>query len=291
MKEYLCLLLIVLPILANAQTSGGQIRRPSTPKTTFQKPSAKKTPVKKRVRQSSTPSKTEPTIETLEIIPIQDASIDGRNVSEEAKSKKLQTVIYTVDGELYMANYSEIDETQSWGPLYVLDQKEQPESKSEYASITLNCSWEFQNTFDEEVGPAPVTIQMVKKDDGVNYMITINNGHIIVYQGFVSSTTLPSSSSNSDSSDEIQPIAIDRLAKYNVVVATYSVLANAQGECQRLRNQGWGAQIYLDSKMYRVLMVGMNDEPEAVLYRDHARKTYPNAYIMSVDNGRTYKYE
>ena len=90
----------------------------------------------------------------------------------------------------------------------------------------------------------------------------------------------------------IQPIPMSSLAKYNIVVATFSILGNAQGLCQSLRDKGWGAQIYLESSnMYRVLMVGMSDEPEAILYRDNARNTYPNAWIMCVDNGRTFKYE
>lgn len=90
----------------------------------------------------------------------------------------------------------------------------------------------------------------------------------------------------------IQPISISSLATYNVVVGTFSILSNAQGLCQTLRNEGWGAQIYLDlSNMYRVLMVGSDQEPEAVLYRNHARDTYPNAWILKIENGREYRYE
>ena len=93
-------------------------------------------------------------------------------------------------------------------------------------------------------------------------------------------------------SPAIQPIPMSGLATYNVVTNTFSILENAQGACQKLRNEGWGAQIYLDSSnMYRVLMVGTNQEPEAVLYRNHARQTYPNAWILKIDNGREFKYE
>ena len=85
----------------------------------------------------------------------------------------------------------------------------------------------------------------------------------------------------------IQPISKSDLAIYNVVVSTYSILANAQGLCQKLREKGWGAQIYLDAKnMYRVLLVGSDQEPEALMYRNHARQTYPDAWILKIENGQ-----
>lgn len=90
----------------------------------------------------------------------------------------------------------------------------------------------------------------------------------------------------------IQPISKSDLAIYNVVVCTYGILANAQGACQKLRDEGWGAQIYLDSKkMYRVLMVGTDQEPEALVYRNHAKQTYPDAWILKIENGQEMKYQ
>lgn len=90
----------------------------------------------------------------------------------------------------------------------------------------------------------------------------------------------------------IQPIPMSSLAKYNVVISTYAILSNAQGSCQKLRDEGWGAQIYLDgSNHYRVLMVGISDEPEAILYRNYARQTYPDAWILKIENGHESKYE
>ena len=85
----------------------------------------------------------------------------------------------------------------------------------------------------------------------------------------------------------IQPISKSDLAIYNVVVCTYAILANAQGTCQKLRDEGWGAQIYFDSKkMYRVLMVGTDQEPEALIYRNHAKQTYPDTWILKIENGQ-----
>ena len=90
----------------------------------------------------------------------------------------------------------------------------------------------------------------------------------------------------------IRPISKSDLAIYNVVVCTYGILANAQGACQKLRDEGWGAQIYLDSKkMYRVLMVGSDQEPEALVYRNYAKQTYPDTWILKIENGQEMKYQ
>ena len=44
--------------------------------------------------------------------------------------------------------------------------------------------------------------------------------------------------------------------------------------------------------MYRVLMYkSSNSEEEARRCRNKAREKYPAAWIMCVENGRTYKYE
>lgn len=89
----------------------------------------------------------------------------------------------------------------------------------------------------------------------------------------------------------IQPIPMGNLATYNIVVSTFRFLDNAQGLCQKLRDEGWGAQIYVDSSnMYRVLMAGTSDESEAIKYRNHARQTYPNAWILFINNGKEEKY-
>ena len=99
-------------------------------------------------------------------------------------------------------------------------------------------------------------------------------------------------STSTYTSPAIQPISISSLATYNVVISTFRIIGNAQTLCQRLRNEGWSAQIYLDSSnMYRVLMVGTSDEPEAILYRNNAKQTYPDAWILKVENGRAFKFE
>lgn len=90
----------------------------------------------------------------------------------------------------------------------------------------------------------------------------------------------------------IEPIDTKSLSKYNIVANSYSNFSNAQKACKELSDNGYFSNIYFDSSsMYRVLIYkGTNVEQEAILYRKRAREKYPDAWIMCVENGRTYKY-
>ena len=283
---------MIMAVTLSAQTSGGQIRRPGTNKPTVKKTSTKKAPIKRQVNRNSTPSKAEPVIETIEIIPIQNATLDGRDVSDEAKSAQLQTVFYTVDDNLHMTNYSGRDNTQSWGPVYVLDKKEQPETSTQYATTILECSWDYQSDFEDKTGTAPVTIEMVNRGDGTNYIITIKADQLIVYQGFVNAEGQEFSTVNTVKDDDIQPISKASLFKYNVVLGSYSLLANARTFCSNLRARGYkDAQIYLDEKkLYRVIGNRFFNEQDALSFRNTMRATYPDAWILYIVNGKEERY-
>jgi len=90
----------------------------------------------------------------------------------------------------------------------------------------------------------------------------------------------------------IEPIELRSLSKYNIVAYSFSNLANAQKACQELRNRGYFSNIYFESSSnYRVtIFSGTNGEQEAIRYRNRAREKYPDAWIMCVENGRTYRY-
>lgn len=91
----------------------------------------------------------------------------------------------------------------------------------------------------------------------------------------------------------IQPITISGLATYNVVLSTFSILANAQGLCQSLRDRGFRVEIYYSSSanMYRVVRIGTNNVSESISFRDQMQQKYPGAWILVIDNGRELKYE
>lgn len=89
----------------------------------------------------------------------------------------------------------------------------------------------------------------------------------------------------------ILPVAMDDLRKYNVVAISYELLENAQRQCKKLKEKGYDAQIYLDSQdYYRVIVGRFNSEREALALKECIFETYPESWILCVDDGREKKY-
>lgn len=55
------------------------------------------------------------------------ANYNGNDITEWAVSRKVFTVFYTINDELYMANVSDTDDDQSWGKIW--DSKTRQEKK------------------------------------------------------------------------------------------------------------------------------------------------------------------
>lgn len=72
------------------------------------------------------------------------------------------------------------------------------------------------------------------------------------------------------------------LKNYSVVVGSFSLIANAEGLQQRLRNSGYDAQIVKnDSRnMYRVVAATFNSKVDAAASRNEFRATYPDAWLL-----------
>ncbi|MCR4602344.1 MAG: SPOR domain-containing protein [Prevotella sp.] len=72
------------------------------------------------------------------------------------------------------------------------------------------------------------------------------------------------------------------LQAYSVVVGSFSVIANAEGLQQRLKNAGYAAQIVKneDRNMYRVVASTFGDKASAVQSRDQLRSTYQDAWLL-----------
>ena len=101
--------------------------------------------------------------------------------------------------------------------------------------------------------------------------------------------TVPSTQTQVVESDQVQVrqerVAIvsgSGLLSYSVVVGSVSVIANAEGLQQRLKNAGYAAQIVKneDRNMYRVVASTFNDKTSAVQSRDQLRGTYPDAWLL-----------
>ncbi len=72
------------------------------------------------------------------------------------------------------------------------------------------------------------------------------------------------------------------LKNYSVVCGSFSLKANAQGLQQKLKNQGYEAQIALNPqrKFYRVIATTYDDLSSAVSSRNKLRGTYPDAWLL-----------
>jgi len=74
----------------------------------------------------------------------------------------------------------------------------------------------------------------------------------------------------------------DGLNDYSVVVGSFSVIANAEGLQQKLRNAGYNAQVVKNEErnMYRVIATTFTNKADAVRSRDSLRATYPDAWLL-----------
>ena len=72
------------------------------------------------------------------------------------------------------------------------------------------------------------------------------------------------------------------LRTFSVVVGSFSVVANAEGLQQRLKNGGYSAQIVKNEErnMYRVIASTFDTKAEAAQSRDQLRATYQDAWLL-----------
>ena len=82
--------------------------------------------------------------------------------------------------------------------------------------------------------------------------------------------------------EQVSVVSGAGLQAYSVVVGSFSVIANAEGLQQRLKNAGYAAQIVKneDRNMYRVVASTFADKNSAVQSRDQLRGTYPDAWLL-----------
>jgi cell division protein FtsN len=72
------------------------------------------------------------------------------------------------------------------------------------------------------------------------------------------------------------------LRNFSVVVGSFSVIANAEGLQQRLKNAGYAAQVVKNEErnMYRVVASTFDDKASAVQSRDQLRATDQDAWLL-----------
>ena len=73
------------------------------------------------------------------------------------------------------------------------------------------------------------------------------------------------------------------LKNFSVVVGSFSLISNAEGLQQRLKDNGYDAQIVKNTErnMYRVVASTFDDKASAVQSRNALRSQFPDAWLLT----------
>ena len=97
----------------------------------------------------------------------------------------------------------------------------------------------------------------------------------------VQTTTTPTTVTDANvRTESVQLVDGVGLKAYSVVCGSFSLKSNAQGLQQRLKNQGYAAQIAYNGKLYRVVASTFDDRASAATSRNKLRETYPDAWLL-----------
>ena len=103
-------------------------------------------------------------------------------------------------------------------------------------------------------------------------------------------TTTPVTETRIIDNTDATPIRTERvevqmgsaLKAYSVVVGSFQLRGNAEGEVQRLINKGYDARLVYsaDNNMYRVVAASFDNKPEAAASRDQLSQQYHGAWLL-----------
>lgn len=82
--------------------------------------------------------------------------------------------------------------------------------------------------------------------------------------------------------EEVSLVNGSGLKNFSVVVGSFSLITNAEGLQQQLRNKGYDAQIVknVDRNMYRVVAATFDSKADAVASRNEFRASYADAWLL-----------
>ena len=103
-------------------------------------------------------------------------------------------------------------------------------------------------------------------------------------------TTTPATQTRVTDNNDATPIRSERielqsgsaLKAYSVVVGSFQLRGNAEGEVQRLLNKGYDARLVFspENNMYRVVASSFDTKPEAAQSRDQLSQQYHGAWLL-----------
>lgn len=127
--------------------------------------------------------------ETLVKFHISDGTFNGVDITPTLLEQKAYLVIYHTIGSktLYMANFWNKNNTQSYGMIYALEEEHIEASDENYEADLFHFQWSYSNTYDTKKGTAKVALLKVYKPQGVYFKMTIipENLDVLVYKGYL----------------------------------------------------------------------------------------------------------
>ena len=91
------------------------------------------------------------------------ASYNGSDITEWA----VNTVFYTINDELYMANASDVDDDQSWGKIWGFKNETREETAKDYKVDIFYFNWNYSNSYDSKKGTCKVQFLKIYKPQGI----------------------------------------------------------------------------------------------------------------------------
>ena len=120
---------------------------------------------------------------------ITDASMNGADVTLQYLEAGAYLVFYTIgdDKSLYMANFWQKFDSQSYGAVYSLESKTIEETDKQYKTDIFRFNWRYINTYDEKRGTAKVEVTKIYKPQGIAFIVKIipENLDILIYKGYM----------------------------------------------------------------------------------------------------------
>lgn len=120
---------------------------------------------------------------------ITEATINGIDETDTYLEQEAYIVFYTFEKDklIYMANYWQKNNTQSFGPMYGTKSLNHKETSKTYEAKEFNFSWRYTNDYDNKTGTAKVLFTEIYKPNGVTFNIKIipENLDVIILSGYM----------------------------------------------------------------------------------------------------------
>lgn len=120
---------------------------------------------------------------------ITDATTNGVDITPTILSNNAYTIFYanSDDKLIYMANVWPKNKTQSFGPMYSVENKNSHETYDKYEADVFYFNWRYKNDYDNKKGTARVQVIKIYKPQGVAFTVKIipENLDIIIYKGYM----------------------------------------------------------------------------------------------------------